>query len=587
MIYFLSALSGGFFPLIAIVLSVIAISRSGKAMHEVEILKKSMQGKLVTATPSPGVIASSAPVAEHATTVPAPVAKPASSESEFAKWLKEDWLLKLGGILVLMGVIFLLSIAFNSMGPQGKVMLGYLIGASLMAFGFLFARKNLIGGSVIHVVGAVIVMLTTYAAQVSYGMFDSFVSMMLMFFTSVIISLTAYVYKRAAMAHVGLLLALVVPILVGGNNGSFLDLMFYLSVVVLGVLWLAIVTEWRTLVLLAQAALCMYSFLRVSHYAPLQSGELLMVALFGGIFFITSVFSILRTQGRTAKVDGWIALLNAFYALGWILSEAPKEWQGILFAMIGLMYAVAFFFVYRVTKAQEGFVIYGSTALGMLIISVMLELSGAAETTALLLMVSGATAFTYYLSGERRMTWIIAIANAIPLTQVLSNINHIQNVARYSGLTSYGYDSLYMNQTVWQDFAVIALAIAVYALLARYLKSGMRDLSTVFFFASTLLAVDIVWQGFHYVIHGNFATFLSLIVYTLTGLVVLFQGSRSGDQALVKFGRIGLGLVALRVILVDAWSLGSTTVGIIVCVVIGLLLLSSTFITKKNVVATA
>ena len=42
-----------------------------------------------------------------------------AKESAFVTWLKEDWLLKLGGVLVLMGVLFFLSVAYRSVGPEG------------------------------------------------------------------------------------------------------------------------------------------------------------------------------------------------------------------------------------------------------------------------------------------------------------------------------------------------------------------------------------------------------------------------------------------------------------------------------------
>lgn len=568
-------------PIVALAVSLVAITRSGQVAAEIKELKEKLHngGKLSQIVPLTENNVQETETSLTSVSNSGVKAKPTvQDDSEFVKWLKEDWLLKLGGLLVLMGVLFLLSVTFSSMGPQGKIMLGYILGAGLMAFGFWFSKRNLIGGSVIHVVGAVSIIITTYVAQTpAYNMFDSFIATVLMFLTSVMVAVTAYIYSRPQMAHVGLVLALAVPILVSGSLGFF-ETLVYLFVVTLGVLWLAIVTEWRTLVLLSQIAICLYSV--AMSRGVLEAGDIMMVILFGGLFFITSVFSIFRSQGKTAIVDGWIALLNALYAFAWIQLEAPQEWQSILLACVAAAYTIGFFAVYKLTNVITGFVIYGGVSLGLLVTSVMLELSGPAETIAITLMIAGATVLTHYLSKDEKVTQFIALANVLPLYGLLVSISRIQNATAYvPHSSSFGVNT---GMGVGQEFAVLGVAAIAYGLTAFYFISRVRSLANVAGLTSGILVVDIIWQSLHYLLSGSIATFISLLVYTIFGLTVLFQGAKADSDATIKVGRIILVIVALRVILIDAWTLGSTTAGIVVCVVIGLLLLSTSFITKKT-----
>jgi hypothetical protein len=492
-------------------------------------------------------------------------------EDAFIAWLKEDWLLKLGGTLVLVGILFLLSVAFTHIGPQGKIMLGYFIGLCLMGFGFWFAKKYLIGGSAIHLVGAIVIIITTYTAQTpAYAMFDGFLAMLLMFLTSAVVSLTAYAYKRPQLAHVALVLASVVPILVIGDSRSFFDTLMYLCVVILGVLWLAIVTEWRTLVLLSQIILCLYSSSYAFNSTVLSANEILMVVLFGVIFFMTSLFSILRSKGRTAEADGTIALLNAFYAFGWIMAKMPVEWQAVTLALIAFLYVIAFFSVYKITDVKTSFVIYGGVSLGMLIAAIMVQLSGPAETMALMLIASGATVFAYYLSNKESIAKTTAFINILPLYGVLISIGNIQmNIISHARVD------------VWKDFIVLFGAIIIYMFVSVYFAQKVKDLHYVSGAVSAVLSVIAVWLVLHTLIAGNMATFISLIIYTIVGMIILSQGVALKNLNVIKIGRLALGLVALRVLFIDAWTLGSTTLGIVVCIIIGVLLLSTTLITRN------
>ena len=469
-----------------------------------------------------------------------------------------------------MGVLFFLSLAFTAVGPLGKVSIGYIFGVLLMLFGFKYAQKNIVGGGTIHVIGAVVILITTYLArQPEYNLFNPYVATMLMFLTSTCVALTAYAYNRAQLAHVGLFLAAAVPMLTNTESNNFAQLLVYLGIVTLGTLWLALMTKWRTLVLLALGIVCVYSLIKLStitNGASLTFTENYLLVAFGILFYVTSLFSILRSRGVTEPADGAVAVLNAGFVLLWVTSQVSSDIAPIIIAFIALVYAVGFFFVYKITDIYTSFIVYGGVSLGLLTTAIMLQLSGRAETVALLLIGAGVTVFTQHLSNNDKLTKSVAIFNILPLAYVLKSVFLIN----YSN-----------NADAWADVMIIFLASSLYYILYGYFKDKSKELWQISLFAGFSFSVVAIWDVLHLTIGGGFATFLSIVIYTIVGLVVLFQGVEEKNFTKISLAKMWMGLVAARVIFWDAWQVGGVTMGVLICIVIGILLLSSTFILKK------
>lgn len=566
--------------LVAIVLSVIALSKSSDTLLKIDRLEKRMKEGQGATQSIPSLVASVTADTENILTkdesdslkyARSSVSKNEDyKDSAFVVWLKEDWLLKLGGTLVLMGVLFFLSLAFTAVGPLGKVSIGYIFGVLLMFFGFKYAKKNIVGGGTIHVVGAVVILITTYLArQPEYNLFNPYVATMLMFLTSTCVALTAYAYNRTQLAHVGLFLAAAVPMLTNTESNNFARLLVYLGIVTLGTLWLALMTKWRTLVLLALGIVCVYSLIKLStltNGASLTFTENYLIVAFGILFYVTSLFSILRSRGVTEPADGAVAVLNAGFVLLWVTSQASSDIAPIIIAFIALVYAVGFFFVYKITDIYTSFIVYGGVSLGLLTTAIMLHLSGRAETVALLLIGAGVTVFTQYLSNNDKLTKPVAFFNILPLAYVFKSAFMIN----YSN-----------NADAWADIMIILLASSLYYILYGYFRDKSKELWQISLFAGFSFSVVAIWDVLHLTVGGGFATFLSIVIYTIVGLVVLFQGVEEKNFTKISLAKTWMGLVAARVIFWDAWQVGGITMGVLICIVIGILLLSSTFILKK------
>ncbi len=509
----------------------------------------------------------------------------------FIEWLQRDWLIKLGGVLVITGLLFFLSVAFESMGPQGKVMTGYVIGIGLMIFGFYWAKKYVNGGTGINLIGAIVVIFTTFTARTpAYDILDPYMALALIFVTSAFVALVALVYQKSSVAHVGLVMASIAPLLIQPVQQNFSGDLLYLLVVTIGVLWIVALTKWRTLIFLSQVIVLFYSLPLIIGFgaSQLTTATYLYLCAFGFIFFATSIFSIIRTNGETVRVDGVIAVFNAVFAAAWIFTATPENLQSIAIAGVALAYMIGVFLVFTKTHDTKAFTVYSFVSVALLMIATVLELkeNHVALVLAIVFEAGLATLFTRMLSSDDKASNVVALFNIFAIFGVLQALLGIHKVRGISGMGSenieyYANQTALMGDKVTDNITISIIAIAFYFFIWGYLRKIGSGLANVFLAVNALFVVVFVWQFAHYALAYNVATFVSLIIYALAGLAVLFVGSQKGDDMMVKIGRGALVLVALRVLFVDAWSLGSTTAGVLTCIVIGLLLLSTTLITKK------
>src|SRR3990167_3427444 len=111
-------------------------------------------------------------------------------EDHFTAWLKENWLLKLGALLLLIGFGWLVSYAFlnNWIGPAGRIVLGLAAGALILILGWWRMRSFVTQGSVFVALGATVILLTTYAARIIYDFFTPGSALVLMLVVSAFVA---------------------------------------------------------------------------------------------------------------------------------------------------------------------------------------------------------------------------------------------------------------------------------------------------------------------------------------------------------------------------------------------------------------
>jgi uncharacterized membrane protein len=77
------------------------------------------------------------------TTIQPEIKSEPATEFGFLKWLTEDWIMKLGALLLLFGFGFLVSYAFiyDLISPAGRIVFGLLLGIGVITFGSIRINK--------------------------------------------------------------------------------------------------------------------------------------------------------------------------------------------------------------------------------------------------------------------------------------------------------------------------------------------------------------------------------------------------------------------------------------------------------------
>lgn len=501
-----------------------------------------------------------------------------SAFDHFIEWLKRDWLIKLGGALVIIGVLILLSTVFTMIGPVGKIVTGYVIGASLMVFGFKWAERYVHGGTSIHVTGAIIAVFTTFTARTpGFDLFSPLIGLGTIFIIAILVALTALVYNKPSVAHVGLFMSCLAPVLIRSEDANFNGLVLYLLAISVGVTWLALVSKWRSLIFVSQifcywyiALFLLGQFNRVT-FDALGHGLMLLSGLY---FYTIATLSLARTGSEARPVDVVIAVVSALFALLCITSQVPRELQSIAIALVALVFTAGTFAIFSLTKNVSAFSVYSFLSLGLLMVATWVELGERYGTLALVVEGLLALVLVRRLSDSDKSSTPLMVLNMWPASLVLLELFNVVGSERVGWRGTA--------EVVRQDSLIITtVAVALYFIAAVMLYRVSQALGKIVGTVVMVFAVIYVWQVTNYFLEPGLATLISLVIYSVAGLGVLWKGSEQNSEALIRIGRFALGLVALRVIFVDAWKFDSTFIGVAICVGTGVLLLSSTLITKK------
>jgi Predicted membrane protein (DUF2339) len=153
---------------------------------------------------------------------------------------------------------------------------------------------------------------------------------------------------------------------------------------------------------------------------------------------------------------------------------------------------------------------------------------------------------------------------------------------------SFGYigSSAWLNGIFHLD-ALVTLAITVTLWLAAIIlaQAHVRAVSALpmklVASGAALYTLTLIWLVLHGALSDGIATTLSLITYTIAGLVLFVYG-RLKDHSFIKlWGGALLCGVVLRLLLVEIWAL-TLTMRIITFFVVGVLLISTAFIGKQR-----
>jgi uncharacterized membrane protein len=551
--------------LVTIVLLVMVFS----LRNRVERLEH-MQGKF-TVPPATNVASNTAPVSSPATaSTPGPL-------EQFGAWLKEDWLLKLGALLLLIGFGWLASYAFahNWIGPMGRIALGLVAGALFMILGWWRALSFINQGSVFLVLGSTVVLLTTFAAREIYDFFTPLSALAVMFLSSAFVALSSVKLKSRSLSLASLILAGVAPLLTNSPTDDYVSLFAYLLVVVLGAIWIVALTGNRALTTAALVLVTLYSLPHLVDFTSADRSVLLLFAYaFSSIFFLANVTGIIKNVGRETLSDIVTALGNGLFLLAWITEVAPREWQSLIISAWMLVFVAGAFLVFKMTKRQLPFFIYAGVGVIMLAAATAAELRGPALTIAYTIECAVLNVLAYLILRNIKIVERLTILFAVPVAMSVESMNSLA----------------WTRGVVHEDFFVLlVLGLSMFGLglfLSHYFRNipqeGRWKSGSLLIGLGSLWLYILLWLSLHAALENeDMAVMTSLITFTIIGLVTYFKGLSVENRALRVHGTLLLVFVVGRLLTVDVWKM-ELNGKIITFFLVGALLVSTAFLGKRK-----
>jgi uncharacterized membrane protein len=343
----------------------------------------------------------------------------------FFLWLRDDWLLKLGALLLLIALGWFTTYAFmnNWIGPMGRIMIGLFVGAVFLVVGAWRIATQRHQGGVFLVVGSTTILLTTFAARTLYDFFTPATALAVMFLSTAFVATMSVRYRSQSLAYASLALAVVAPLLTASAEPSFTSLFAYLFVVVLGTLGVVVATGNRGLVVAALSSIFLYSLPHLGGYNSPEAPTLLLFAFaFAALFFLVHSAGLLRAGTTEGGADLTAAAGNGLFLICWIMAVAPEVWQSLLLCAWMVLFLIGAFLVYRQTGRREIFYVYSGVGLVMLAAATAAELSGPALTIAYTIEVAIVVIVSYLLLRSAEVAQRVSLLFILPVALGLPSL---------------------------------------------------------------------------------------------------------------------------------------------------------------------
>jgi uncharacterized membrane protein len=272
-------------------------------------------------------------------------------KSDFEKFIGENLISKIGILILIFGVGIgaKYAIDHDMVSPLTRIVLGYAVGAGLMAFAIKLKAKYE-NFSAVLLSGAIAIMyFITYAAYDFYALIPQALAFALMVVFTSFTVVAAINYNKQVIAHIGLVGAYAVPFLLSDGSGKVGVLFTYMVIINIGILVLSFKKYWKPL-FYASFGLTWIIFSAWRLDLSNTNNYFSIALLFSTLFFLTFYITNLAYKVSKKEIFGFsdvvILLLNSFiyYGIGYLILSDNKN-SAELLGLFTLANAVVHFVV--------------------------------------------------------------------------------------------------------------------------------------------------------------------------------------------------------------------------------------------------
>lgn len=513
-------------------------------------------------------------------TVPVVQTMPTPQESSepswieyFGMWLKEDWLLKLGAFIILLGFGWFLSYAFAHgwIGEVGRVTLGIIFGVFILGFGWIRMHSYTRQGSVFLGLGSTVILISAYSAAYVYNLIPGQASLGIAFLTCAFVALASIRFKVYSLAVSSVLIASIAPsVLLSGATPSYVEIFAYLFAVTLGTIWIVAITGWRNLTVVSLIMFFLYSIPQLVT-TNVETGTLLIFAyVFALIFFTVNTIGILKIRDGDINTDTAIAGANGLLLLAWISIHAAQEWKTFIIVGSMMLFIVVAFIIFAITKRKEPFFIYSGVGIAMLATATAINFHGGWLTIA------------YTIEGAIIPVIVYLITNDKHMAKKLLMLMFGSLFLSTQSIVANWYTSI-----PWNHFFILLIVSATLFFLGIFFASlheegEENNIAPTLFIGGSIYAYILLWLSLHAGLDDkSIATTICLVIYTVIGLISYAYGRVKDNKSFHHYGGILLAVTVGRLLLVDFWSMPLSG-KIVTAFIVGALLMGTAFISKKK-----
>jgi uncharacterized membrane protein len=253
----------------------------------------------------------------------------------------------IGGFVFFLGVVFLVKYSFenNLITPRMRIVIGAVIGLSLIAVGWRAVKKNYrVPGQSLCATGILVLYTDIFAAEAFYKLISLTPAFGVMSCVTVAAFFLAVVLNAQVVVILGLLGGFLTPILLSSGQDNPLGLFGYIAVLNIGIGAVVLRKRWDHLLILAAVGTVLMEFLWVDSFFHISKAATAFTIFLGFELQFLLIFFFLRKKGTPSKWGAWAAAVCGFASLGFaafILADYPGLARQPL-ALFGFVFAADF-----------------------------------------------------------------------------------------------------------------------------------------------------------------------------------------------------------------------------------------------------